>query len=62
VEFIEGSAEQIPLENRTIDTIVMTWALCSIPDPAGALGEIHRVLRPGMVGRPIRMLCGGKIG
>src|ERR1700756_1254403 len=37
VAFIEGSAEQIPLEKGTIDTIVMTWALCSIPDPARAL-------------------------
>jgi ubiquinone/menaquinone biosynthesis C-methylase UbiE len=47
VEFIEGSAEAIPLENGAIDTVVMTWALCSIPDAARALGEIHRVLRPG---------------
>jgi ubiquinone/menaquinone biosynthesis C-methylase UbiE len=39
VEFIEGSAEQIPLEKGTIDTIVMTWALCSIPDPALALSR-----------------------
>ena len=46
VAFIEGSAEQIPLEKGTIDTIVMTWALCSIPDPARALHEIHRVLKP----------------
>jgi ubiquinone/menaquinone biosynthesis C-methylase UbiE len=46
VAFIEGSAEQIPLEKGTIDTIVMTWALCSIPDPARALREIHRVLKP----------------
>jgi ubiquinone/menaquinone biosynthesis C-methylase UbiE len=46
VAFIEGSAEQIPLEKGTIDSIVMTWALCSIPDPARALREIHRVLKP----------------
>jgi ubiquinone/menaquinone biosynthesis C-methylase UbiE len=32
VKFIDGSAEQIPLENGTIDTIVMTWVLCSIPN------------------------------
>jgi SAM-dependent methyltransferase len=44
VAFIEGSAEQIPPEKGTIDTIVMTWALCSIPDPARALREIHRPL------------------
>jgi ubiquinone/menaquinone biosynthesis C-methylase UbiE len=47
VEFVEGSAEQIPLENGSIDTVVMTWVLCSIPDAAHALSEIHRVLRPG---------------
>ena len=44
---LEGSAEQIPLENRSVDSIVMTWAGCSIPDVGGALQEMHRVLRPG---------------
>jgi ubiquinone/menaquinone biosynthesis C-methylase UbiE len=47
VDFVDGSAEQIPLENGSIDTVVMTWALCSIPDATRALCEIHRVLRPG---------------
>ena len=47
VELLEASAEQIPLENATVDTVVMTWSLCSIPDPAQALREIRRVLRPG---------------
>jgi ubiquinone/menaquinone biosynthesis C-methylase UbiE len=35
------------VENGAIDTVVMTWALCSIPDATRALCEIHRVLRPG---------------
>jgi ubiquinone/menaquinone biosynthesis C-methylase UbiE len=46
VEFIEGSAESIPLEDRTIDTVVTTWTLCSIPDAPRSLREMRRVLRP----------------
>lgn len=47
IEFIESSAETIPLFNRSVDTVVMTWTLCSIPDPTRALGEVRRVLRLG---------------
>ncbi len=47
VELIEGSAEAIPLADRSIDTVVTTWTLCSIPDVARALQEMRRVLRPG---------------
>ena len=46
VEFIEGAAEQIPLETASVDTVVMTWTLCSIPDPVRALQDMRRVLRP----------------
>jgi ubiquinone/menaquinone biosynthesis C-methylase UbiE len=45
VELIEGSAEAIPLENNSVDTVVTTWTLCSIPNAECALGEMHRVLR-----------------
>lgn len=45
--FIEGSAEEIPLKDATIDTVVMTFTLCSIPDASRALLEIRRVLKPG---------------
>lgn len=46
VEFIGASAESIPLENNSVDTAVMTWTLCSIPNPKQALQEIRRVLKP----------------
>jgi ubiquinone/menaquinone biosynthesis C-methylase UbiE len=45
--FLQGSATAIPLENHTIDSVVMTWTLCSIPDPLAALREMRRVLKPG---------------
>ena len=44
--FIEASAEAIPLDERSVDTVVTTWTLCSIPDAAMALTEMRRVLRP----------------
>jgi ubiquinone/menaquinone biosynthesis C-methylase UbiE len=46
VELIEGSAEAIPLENKSVDTVVTTWTLCSIPHAHRALCEMHRVLAP----------------
>lgn len=47
VTFIEASAETIPLDDLTIDTVVTTWTLCSIPAAMQALREMRRVLRPG---------------
>jgi len=47
VTFIEGSAETIPLEDNSIDTVVTTWTLCTIPAVVQALGEMRRVLRQG---------------
>src|SRR5688572_22144188 len=46
VNIIEASAESLPLDERSIDSVVITWTLCSIRDPAAALREIHRVLKP----------------
>ena len=46
IEFIEASAETIPLDAHSVDTVVTTWTLCSIPQAATALAEMRRVLRP----------------
>ncbi len=47
VELVESSAEAIPLSDGSIDTVVTTWTMCSIPDVHRALGEMRRVLKPG---------------
>lgn len=47
VQLLAGSAEHIPLSDRSIDTIVSTWTACSIPEFAIGLGEMRRVLKPG---------------
>jgi len=48
LEFFLQSAEQpLPLADASIDTVLVTWSLCSIPDPARALAQMRRVLEPG---------------
>jgi ubiquinone/menaquinone biosynthesis C-methylase UbiE len=47
VTFVHGSAEAIPLEARSVDTVVTTWTLCTIPHAITALEEMRRVLKPG---------------
>jgi len=46
VNFIARGAEEIPLADNTFDSAVVTWTLCTIPDPMSALLEIKRVLKP----------------
>lgn len=47
VEFVGLPGEQIPLEDDSIDTVMITYSLCTIPDPVLALQGMARVLRPG---------------
>jgi ubiquinone/menaquinone biosynthesis C-methylase UbiE len=47
VELSEGRAEDIPLDDGAVDHVIMTWTLCSVAEPARALLEVRRVLRPG---------------
>ncbi|HEX7080539.1 MAG TPA: class I SAM-dependent methyltransferase [Gammaproteobacteria bacterium] len=45
VRFVEASAESIPLPDESVETVITTWTLCTIPDPHRALEEMKRVLR-----------------
>ena len=47
VEFIEASAEDIPLDRGSADTVLVTYTICTIPDAIAALREARRVLKPG---------------
>ena len=46
VTLLPQSAEILPLESSSIDTVVVTWSLCSIAAPGAALREARRVLKP----------------
>jgi ubiquinone/menaquinone biosynthesis C-methylase UbiE len=46
VDILERSAEELPLEDACVDTVVTTFTLCSIPRIGRALEELKRVLRP----------------
>lgn len=47
VQVIAGIAEDLPIEDESVDAVVSTLVLCSVDDLALALDEIRRVLRPG---------------
>jgi ubiquinone/menaquinone biosynthesis C-methylase UbiE len=47
VEHHALSAEELPFDTRSFDTVVSTFTLCSIPDLQRALAEVRRVLKPG---------------
>jgi ubiquinone/menaquinone biosynthesis C-methylase UbiE len=46
VELLQASAERLAVADHEVDTVVVTWSLCSIPDPRAALREARRVLKP----------------
>ena len=46
VELTCTPAEKLTLDTGSVDTVVMTWVLCSIPDPPAALRQMRRVLKP----------------
>ncbi len=47
LEWLDLPGEEIPLENDSVDTVVLTYALCTIPDWLKALQQMRRVLKPG---------------
>jgi len=47
VELVTCSAEKLPFPDATFDSALVTYSLCSVAEPALALAEVRRVLRPG---------------
>jgi len=47
VSIVQASAQDLPFEDDSFDTAVFTLVLCTVPDPAAALAEAARVLKPG---------------
>jgi ubiquinone/menaquinone biosynthesis C-methylase UbiE len=45
-EIVAGPAEQLPFADDSFDTAVVTFVLCTVKDPARALSEVRRVLKP----------------
>ncbi len=47
VDVRAATAEALPLADRTVDAVISSLVLCTVPDPARVLAEVRRVLRPG---------------
>jgi len=47
VEFAGLDGQTLPVDSGSVDHVLITWTMCTIPDVDTALREMHRVLRPG---------------
>jgi ubiquinone/menaquinone biosynthesis C-methylase UbiE len=47
VEVLAETAEKLSLPDASVDTVLVTYSLCTIPDPVSALNAARRVLKPG---------------
>jgi ubiquinone/menaquinone biosynthesis C-methylase UbiE len=47
IELLDLPGEKIPLNDQSVDCVLITYTMCTIPDVAAALGEMRRVMRPG---------------
>lgn len=47
IEFMEAGGEAVPLDDNSVDTVVFTFTMCTIPPIDAALAEARRVLKPG---------------
>ena len=47
IEVREASAEDLPFDSASFDTVVCTLVMCTIPNPGRAVTEVERVLKPG---------------
>lgn len=47
ITVVDGTAAAIPLADASVDAGIASFVLCTVPDPATALAELRRVIRPG---------------
>jgi ubiquinone/menaquinone biosynthesis C-methylase UbiE len=47
VDVVGLDGERLPVDDASVDAVLCTWSLCTIPDAVAAIREVRRVLRPG---------------